>query len=277
MLLTPLAGEASQLFDGKSLEVIQVEEATKSLPKGSILIIGELHDNQAHHDNQLTMVKSLIKHFPKGSVHVGMEFLNYTDQWILYEYLNNNMTTENFLEAVKWSQPETFPFYSPFIDLIKKDGGNVLGLNIPRSITSKVAKEGLDALNKKDLFFLPPTLLLGNENYYERFYAAVGGGHVAEEKIQNYFWAQSIWDDVMSETALYFIEKNPEDILVIIVGDFHVAYGGGLKEIIERKGFSQVYSISQVSSKGLEEEQVQSLISPHPKYGARGDWVWLSK
>ncbi|MGH1469107.1 MAG: ChaN family lipoprotein [Bdellovibrionales bacterium] len=256
------------IFNGHDLSKSSLQEITSSIEPGDVLIVGELHDNQGHHDNQLAIIKALTEQSPESNIHLGMEFLNYTDQWHIYKYLNNTYSEEDFLKAVNWASPDSFRFYSPSINTVKENGGNVLGLNIPRAITSKVAKNGIDSLDKRDLALLPHPTLYGNENYYERFYGAVGGGHVPDEKIVNYFWAQSIWDDVMSETSINFMQRNPEDILVIFIGDFHVNYGGGLPDIFKRKGFESVKTISQTTT-GDE-------IKPHEKYGVRADWIWVT-
>ncbi len=256
------------ILNGDDLSISSLSEITSSVHPGDVLIVGELHDNQDHHDNQLAIIKSLTARSPKSSIHLGMEFLNYTDQWHIYKYLNDTYSEEDFLNAVNWANPESFRFYSPSINSVKENDGNVLGLNIPRSITSKVAKNGIDSLDKRDKALLPHPILYGNEHYYERFYNAVGGGHVPDEKIVNYFWAQSIWDDVMSNTAIDFITRNPEDILVIFIGDFHVKYGGGLPDIFNRKGFKNIKTISQ-TTKGDD-------VEPHEEYGARADWIWVT-
>jgi uncharacterized iron-regulated protein len=73
----------------------------------------------------------------------------------------------------------------------------------------------------------------------------------------------------MAWRALQHLDENPEDILVIIVGDFHVSYGGGLPDRLRARGAADVVTISQV----LEKDEVKV----HPKYGARADFVWVSE
>ena len=139
-----------------------------------------------------------------------------------------------------------------------------------------MAKSGLGSLKTAERELLPSPLNRGSEFYFERFSEAVGGSHFPVEKLENYFWAQSIWDDVMSWQALEFIKRNPNDTLVILVGDFHAAYGGGLPDILKRKGFHKVKVISQTIKSGLSDRQLIQEISPHPKYGPRADWVWVT-
>jgi len=206
-----------------------------------------------------------------------MEFLNYTDQYEIYKYSAGITSKKDFLKAINWSTPETFEFYSPLIDTVNSHGGAILGLNIPRPITSKVAKNGVGSLTTSELALLPHPLMYGSDHYFERFSNALSGGHVPEDQIPNYFWSQSIWDDVMSWQALEFMKKNSDDTLVIIVGDFHVSYGGGLSNILQRKGFEKIKSLSQTVQGNLDDEGLSAELSPHPKYGKRADWIWLTK
>lgn len=259
--------------DGVSLTGL--ETLSSQIEKGSIVLLGELHDNADHHKNQLAVVETLISN--GHNVHLGMEFLNYTDQYEIYKYGAGLSTKEDFLKAVEWQNLESFEFYSPMLDAVHSNNGSVLGLNIPRPITSKVAKNGIGSLNKSELALLPHPLTLGSDFYFERFYLAVGGEHVPEDKIKNYFWSQSVWDDVMSWQAIEFMNKNPNDTLVIIVGDFHVSYGGGLAEVLKRKGFDKVKNLSQTKKGSLSDADLSAEIAPHPTYGHRADWIWVTK
>jgi uncharacterized iron-regulated protein len=258
----------SALLDGSSLEPVQLGDIMSKVQPGSILIVGEFHENQDHHDNQFEIVEALQSLYGKSRIHLGLEFLNYTDQWHIHQYLSDSIDEDTFLKKVEWSDPSTYRFYRPSVASVKEAGGLVIGLNIPRPLTSSVAQGGIESLGGSARNLLPSPLNRGNENYFERFYNAVGGSHFPEELLENYFWAQSIWDDVISDVSIKFMKRNPHDILVIFIGDFHVMYGGGLPELLKRKGHDKVYSLSQTVT-GDD-------IAPKEKYGTRADWIWVT-
>jgi len=273
--LSALAFDPPFIVEGENTSIISPAEIVSTIEAGSILVLGELHNNPDHHKNQLDLVQSLID---QGlHVNLGMEFLNYTDQYEIYKYGSELISKKDFLKNVEWKNKESFEFYSPMIDAVHKNAGTVLGLNIPRTITSLVAKNGANALSVLELSLLPSPLMYGSEDYFERFYNAVGGEHVPEDKIENYFWSQSIWDDVMSWKAIEFMDRSPYSVLVIIVGDFHVSYGGGLVEVLKRKGFDKVKSLSQTLKGESTDEELLVEIAPHEKYGPRADWIWVTK
>ena len=94
---------------------------------------------------------------------------------------------------------------------------------------------GPAALSAEERRFLPPVWERGNARYFERFQEAMKD-HAEPEEIDNYFWAQSLWDDTMAWQALRAQTADPRGILVIIVGAFHVEFGGGLPFEIRRLG-----------------------------------------
>jgi len=259
--------------DGKSTSTLK--KMTAQIEKGSVVLLGELHHTSSHHNNQLDVINSLIEQ--GHNVHLGMEFFNYTDQYDIYNYTQGLTEKDDFLKKINWSTPETFEFYSPLVNAVDTNGGAVLGLNIPRPITSKIAKNGVESLTTSEFALLPYPLMYGSDFYFERFSKALAGGHVPEDQIQNYFWSQSVWDDVMSWRALEFMKKSPTGTLVIIVGDFHVAYGGGLADVLKRKGFDKVITVSQTVKGDLSDVEIFDEISPHPKYGQRADWIWVTQ
>ena len=69
---------------------------------------------------------------------------------------------------------------------------------------------------------------------------------------------------------------------MIIIGEFHVAYGGGtpdrLNQRLKSKGLHpKITTISQLYTADLTTDQIQQEITPSLLYGKRSDFIWLSK
>jgi uncharacterized iron-regulated protein len=269
-----LAYEPDQIVHGSSGEVVSFEQALQQVRPGSVLIVSEIHDLKKHHDNQLVVLRSLRRHFHKISV--GMEFLAYPDQDYVHQYLDKKISEKVFLEKVRWGGLP-FEWYKKLILFPLQGLGDTLAINAPRSLSGKIAKTGLESLNSQELELLPPNFTLGNELYKKRFKQAVGGHIGDEQTLNNYFAAQSLWDDTMAWKLKSFLQLFPEQILVVIVGDFHVSYGGGLPDRLKARGVENTVVISQVNLEGLGKEEVDQIVLPHHEYGMRADFVWLSK
>ena len=124
---------------------------------------------------------------------------------------------------------------------------------------------------------MPPGFALGSEVYEKRFYEILGIVHGDDndtDMIKNMFAAQCTWDDTMAWQALEKIKVNPQQVMVIIVGNFHARYGGGLQDRLKARGHKKILTIVQVTSEGLTDTDIESLIEPHPDYGVIADYLW---
>lgn len=149
------------------------------------------------------------------------------------------------------------------------------GSECTESTNSQSGKSGSGKPHSRRKKWLPPQFQVGRAVYKERFRWVMGGGHhIPEEKFDRYFQAQSLWDDTMAWQAQLYLQAHPDQVLVIIVGDFHNAYGGGLPDRLKARGVSNVLTLSQVSLEGSDDKEQDELILPHEKWGARADWVW---
>lgn len=274
-VILPLTASA-QIFDGSTNTQIELNQVIEQIQPGQILVIGELHGLKPIHDQQMGILQALRERGHK--VAVGMEFFNYTDQALIDDFRAGSLNEADFKKAIAWGAND-FNLYGPQL-LFGEQG---FGINIPRSVTSQISKNGLASLTAEQQLLMPPDFELGNEAYKRRFNDAMGG-HMPPEKFANYFAAQSVWDETMAWQALNFVEKNPDYVYVIIVGEFHVAYGGGLPDRLRaRLGSLNVCSdvtvktISQVYTEGLTAGEIQEQIAPSPIDGKRADWIFLSK
>ena len=263
----------AQLYDGKTLQTATLTEMTSQVQPGSIVILGENHGLAAHRDQHLEVLRQLRAQGLKVSV--GLEFINYTDQLSVDLYRSGDLNDEQFLSAIKWTG-FGFEFYKPqliFPDV--QNGEYSLGLNLSRTVTSKISKNGLASLDESDLALLPPNFEVGRDSYKERFMAAAGAHCKVPE---NCFAAQSAWDDTMAWTAVTFLKAHPEQVLVIVVGEFHAQFGGGLADRIRKRWpEAQIKILSQIWAEGMSAEEIQQELQPSAVEGPRGDYIWVSK
>jgi uncharacterized iron-regulated protein len=264
----------SQLYDGKTLSISRINDLASKIHPGTILLLGENHGLAAHRDQHLQILRELRAQGFKVSV--GLEFLNYTDQNFVDGYRTGRLTEDEFLKSVGWGQGFNFEFYRQQLNFPDLAQGELsLGLNIPKSITSKISKLGLDGLSAADQSLMPPGFSLGRDSYRERF-MAVAGAHC---KVPEYcFIAQCTWDDTMAWQAVNFISQHPDQILVIVVGEFHVQFGGGIKyRIQQRLPGAEVVTLSQIWAEDMTDEEVQQELQPSAEEGPRADFIWVSK
>lgn len=263
--------EKGRLYDGKNGTRVSLADIARSVPTGSIVIVSEIHDMKEHHQNQQSFLEALAEAGAE-KISVGMEFLSRPFQPFVDRFLSGSLDETSFLKAVEWGG-NNFADYRRQVLFPKNHGGRTVALNAPRALTSRISKVGLAGLTDEERAELPEDFRLGNADYFERF-KEVMGSHVPPEAVQRYFEAQSVWDEFMSSTAVEYIRANPEQRLMIIVGDFHNAYGGGLPDRLAARGIAPI-TISQIATEGLSPAEVREIAMPHARWGKRADYVWV--
>lgn len=287
---SPILGQPSndsRYYRGSDSQTeITVQTVIDEVRGGDILVIGELHGMAPIQFGQLEILENLKN---KGfKVSVGFEFLNYTDQTYVQSYVSGKISEEEFKSKIGWGKGTDFSYYRDQILLPQAAlGERTIALNMPSRITRQISQQGLNSLSPADQALLPPHFTLGNSAYFERF-SKVMGGHMPANKLDDYFAAQSMWDETMAWQTVEFVKKQKNmvadnHVFVIIVGEFHVQYRGGLPDSLERrlrqKGFEHhsVKTISQVWGDGLTEDQIKDAINPHNLYGERADYIWVGR
>jgi uncharacterized iron-regulated protein len=181
------------------------------------------------------------------------------------------MPESEFLKTVGWGGG---PFAAYRRQVLFDGEGVTVALNIPRSIANQVSRLGPESLSAEQRRLLPPVWERGQAKYFERFRNAMKD-HAPEDAIERYFWAQSLWDDTMAWQALRSQAARPGDVLVIIVGEFHVEFGGGLPYELRRLGGSSVKTWIQVEVADLKPETLAAAIANDPVYGEKADFIWV--
>lgn len=252
---------------------ISLEKALEDVGPGSVVVLGEQHGTTVQAAQQVAVMQALRSRGLKVSV--GMEFFDVTQQAFVDLYRDGALTEEEFLKNIRWGG-YSFDAYRAQVQFPVLGTESVIALNVPRAITSRIAKVGVDALTPEERAFLPADFEVGNEGYKARFREAMGGHIPSEESFLKYFSAQSAWDDVMALNAAQFVKNNQDHVFVIVVGEFHVQYGGGLPDRLKARGVSQVKTISLQNLAGLSDQEAQDAMFPSPAWGPRADFVWTS-
>jgi uncharacterized iron-regulated protein len=251
---------------------IALSSVVQQVRPGSIIVMGENHGVKTSQQGQVELMKALRDRALKVSV--GLEFFYYPDQALVDDFRRGILSEADFLQKIQWGSP-AFDFYRDQALFPRYDQGEyTLALNAPRTLTGRIAKVGLGDLTADEQKILPPDFQLGRAAYKERFLAMMP--HLPNlEAGERYFAAQSAWDDTMAWRAAEFIQAHPDQVLLIMVGEFHATYGGGLPERIEARTQQKPLVFSFLNTQGLAPDEVERELNPSAIYGPRGDYIWL--
>ena len=264
---------SAELYNGVTLAQVRLSDLAADVSPGTIVLLGENHGLKQHRDQHLEVLNILRKNSLKISV--GLEFVNYTDQAVLNDYRQQKIDENEFLKAIGWAGV-SFDFYRDQLNFPDPLLGEFsLGLNLPRAVVSHISRNGLESLTPDELALMPPQFTLGRDSYRRRFMEAAG---VHCKNPENCFVAQCAWDDTMANTAVKFLEEHSDHVLVVVVGEFHVQYGGGLKHrILQRRPGTKVVSLSQIWAEDISDDDVRAAMQPSVEEGPRADFIWVSR
>ncbi|NNK85733.1 MAG: PDZ domain-containing protein [Desulfobacterales bacterium] len=218
--------------DGKTIEDILPE-----LMKSRIVFVGENHDRFAHHMNQLKIIRKM--HKAGAKIGVGMEMFQKPYQKFVDDYLAGKIDEAKFLRQTDYYNKWRFDYnlYKPIVDFLKENNIPLIALNIDGDITRKTARKGIDNLSKNEKEQLPDQLDFSNELYRADLHK-VFEIHTNEHNLKNFnqfFQAQTLWDETMADSAAKFLADNPNSKLVILAGNGHVRHGYGIPQRLYRR------------------------------------------
>ncbi len=260
-------------LSGAQLNPESLASVTSQIQPGTVLIVGEKHYNSKAQSAQLEVLKALRL---KGlTVSVGLEFISYMAQAPLDLFRQGQLSESDFIKQSEWGST-SFDGYRELAQFpLLAQGEQTRGINAPRQLTGKISKSGLLSLSPADTGLLPPGFQLGRASYRKRFDLVMAPHVPSKQAMDNYFAAQSVWDDTMAWQTAEFLSKNPNHVFVIIVGEFHVQYGGGLADRLKARGVSSILTLSQVDHSDYSDEELKNEVTPHPEFGPRADYLWI--
>ncbi len=132
-------------FFNENGKKVKFEKIVKTAEQADVLFIGELHNNPICHWLEFELTQTLYAE-KEGNIILGAEMFEADNQLILNEYLNGEITRNNFEdEARLWPNYKTD--YKPLLEFAKKKHLPFIATNIPRRYASIVYKHGLNALD----------------------------------------------------------------------------------------------------------------------------------
>lgn len=222
------AFEAGTILSSKTGAPVSFEELVADLNHVKVIYIGEKHTEQAHHDIQLKVIKSLFAKDPALSI--GMEMFDRSYQAVLDDWFQSDLDEETFLKRSHWYANWRYDFelYRGILDFAKQEKLPLVALNLPFNIPSKIRVGGIDYLSEYERQFMP--LEIDTTQPKHRAYAQqVFQAHHFSKKVdfENFYLAQCVWEDTMAESIA---RSLGDDRMVVIVGNGHIQFKYGVPE-----------------------------------------------
>ncbi len=201
-----------------------------------VVFVGELHPRYDHHLEQLEIIRRMYAQDPRLAI--GMEMFQQPFQAALDDYVAGNVDVDALLRETEYYQRWRMDFrlYAPILQYAREHGIPLIALNVPTELTRKVGLVGLQGLDDDERRQLPADMAPADEDYRLRI-RAVFDMHPEHEhqSFEHFLEAQLLWDEGMAERAAAYLEAHPDQRMVVIAGNQHIAWGSSMPQRLQRR------------------------------------------
>ena len=215
-------------------------DAVAVLASRSIVLLGETHDDPAHHRWQLDTIRALFDRRPDMAL--GFEMFPRSVQPAVDRWCADELDENGFLSAVDWPRiwgvdPN---LYLPLFRFAKTNRLPMVALNIDAETRRRVASEGFTNVSRSQREGVGEPAPASQRyrqrllTWFERHPAA---GDPA--RFERFVRAQQFWDRAMAE-AIADVRRRDNRLIVGIMGSGHVEYGDGVPHQLAALGESDI-------------------------------------
>ena len=222
------SGGPGTFYDCAAGETVPFEAMVERMGKAQVVLLGEEHTHLPQKRLQARILDALAD--TGRPLVLGMEFFQRTDGDVLRRWVEGTLDGDAFLLASHWYDRGGYNwgYYADVMEVARRRGIPVAGLNVPRSILHTVSRKGLDALDEEQRRTVGP-VTTGGSPEHRYLISRYFGDTVAllpPAWFDRMYAAQCVWDVVMARSIL---DALPEGgTVVAIAGTGHVAYGLGI-------------------------------------------------
>lgn len=207
----------------------------RDLASVQVIFIGELHDHAGHHQAQLSILRALRKE--NRPLAIGLEMFRRDGQQELDRWVDGSTSPDAFLKVYRdhWSMWEP---YREIFEFARRDQVPMVGLNIPRQLSAKVARQGMAALSASERQALGDVRCVVSPEYGDFIRRSMGGHGGHGNTFLNFCEAQLLWDTVMARHLVEFLRDNPHYRVVVLAGSGHAWKFGIPRQLLEQMDVS---------------------------------------
>lgn len=231
-----------------------------------IVYVGEYHDQFAHHQVELEVIKGLYRKDPK--IAVGMEMFQRPFQKVLDDYINGAIDEREFLKKSEYFKRWVYDYnlYKAILDFARDKNIPVVALNARSEVVDKVSRGGLDSLADGEKREVPLQMDFSDDAYRNRLKDVFNRHQGSPEKSFDFFYqAQILWDETMALSVDEFLKKNPAYRMVVIAGSGHLAYGSGIPKRAFRR--NKLPYVIALNDEDLDRDIANYLVLPQELEG----------
>ncbi|MCX5717883.1 MAG: ChaN family lipoprotein, partial [Nitrospirae bacterium] len=231
-----------------------LNDVINSVSNKKVIYTGEQHDQFAHHNIQLQVIKGLYSRNKRLAI--GMEMFQRPFQGALDDYIAGRISEKEFLKKSEYFKRWAYDYnlYKPILDFAREEKIPVVALNIRREIVDKVSKSGPDSLSDEEKKEIPQQMDFSDNEYRDRLMEVFKMHQNSKDRNFDFFYqSQILWDESMAQSINEFFKKNQDfqqnGQFVVIAGGGHIQYGSGIpKRTFRRNGYEYAVILNDANT-----------------------------
>ncbi len=240
-----------------------MDRLIRDIADRQVVFVGETHDRYEDHLNQLAVIEGL--HRKGKDLAIGMEFFQQPFQSALDAFIAGEIDEAELLRRTEYFDRWRFDYrlYRPILRYAREHKIPVIALNLESELTSKVGKEGIDALSPEERARIPVEIDRDDPAYRERVKAVFDMHPMGRRQdFEHFLEVQLLWDEGMADQAARYLTEHPHKTLVVLAGAGHVEYGQGIPKRVLRRVQVPAASILNGSVRDLDPTAADFLLFP---------------
>lgn len=236
-ILCPPVGIWADPATGKR---IATPELIRKMSERPVVLLGEVHTSAEHHRWQLQVIAALYGANP--NMVIGFEAFPRTAQLVLDQWTRGALSEKEFLEKSRWFDVWRFDprLYMPLFHFARMNRIPMRALNVERTLTKRVGKEGWAAIPNDQRRGLddpakPSRAYLAS---LKKVFASHSDDDTPfdETAFGRFVDVQLTWDRAMAEALAKARMAGGKPLVVGIAGRGHVEYGYGIPRQLDDLG-----------------------------------------
>ena len=252
---------------------VSPEEFARRLADVRVLFIGEEHTNGEFHRAQLRTIEAL--HAAGRKVIVGLEMFPWTTIKPLDDWSRGKLTEAQFLDQAKWYETWSHHWghYREIFAFARDHRLRMVGINAPRDVVRSVRAKGLESLDPATRQHMPPVIDIKSDEHRQlvrSYFESDDPLHskMTPEQAEGMYQAQVTWDSAMGWNAGQALsaKTDPKEIVVVLIGSGHVAYGLGAERQLAPHFKGRIASLIPVTVRDSDGKPVPTVSASYANF-----------
>ena len=215
------------------------------MAQAQIVYLGEIHDNQRHHELQLEALQALLERGQRPAV--GFEFFSVEQTGYLMDYvqgrkghggqLDEAQAEQKLRQELGWGprRDQEWGYYFPLLKLAKEQSLPVFGTDLPDSLRDRIPRLGVTGLSAVEKRLLQSTGFSDPvyRRYMEQTLIDAHCGWNDPKLISNLYETWLERNDAMAQSIAAMAQADAGQPVVMIIGAGHTRHNLAVVERVQ--------------------------------------------